>query len=55
MSTIAVTVSRLSREIDDVLQITIKFTLEANNRTGVNTSYGIEKVCCSPSKAIIGK
>ena len=54
-----VTESRPSREIDDVLQITIKFTLEANNRTRVNTFYihghGIEKAYCSPSKAIIGK
>ena len=40
--------SRPAREIDnDDLQITIKFTLEANNGTRVNTSYilghGIEK------------
>ena len=53
----AVTESRPSREIDNVLQITINFTLEANNRTRVNTSYilghGIEKAYCSPSKAII--
>ena len=67
MSTIAkclqrvqvVTESRPSREIDDVLQIPIKFTLEANNRTRVNTSYilghCIEKAYCSPSKTIIGK
>ena len=43
----AVTESRPSREIDDALQITIKFNLEANSRTRVNTSYilghGIEK------------
>ena len=49
--------SRPAREIDNVLQITIKFTLEANNRTRVNTSYilghDIEKAYCSPSKAII--
>ena len=32
-----VTEFRPSMEIDDVLQITIKFTLEANNRTRVNT------------------
>ena len=48
----AVTESRPSREIDDVLQITIKFTLEANYRTRVNTSYvlghGIGKAYCSP-------
>ena len=31
--------SRSAREFDDVLQITVKFTLEANNRTGENTSY----------------
>ena len=30
--------SRSDSEIDDVLQITIKFTIEANNRTRVNTS-----------------
>ena len=46
-----VTESRPSRDIDNVLQITIKFTLEANNRTRVNTSYilghGIEKAYCS--------
>ena len=35
----AVTESRPSREINNVLQIRIKFTLEANNRTRVNTSY----------------
>ena len=55
----AVTKSRPAREIDDVLQITIKFTLEASNRTRGNTSYilghCIEKANCSPSKAIIGK
>ena len=55
----AVTESRPSREIDGVLQITIKFTLEANNRTRVNTSYilghGIEKAYCSPYKTFIGK
>ena len=54
-----VTESRPSRKINDVLQITIMFTLEANNRTGVNTSYilghGIEIAYCSPSKTIIGK
>ena len=50
-----------AREIDDVLQITIKFTLEANNRTSTrgNTSYilghCIEKVYFLPSKAIIRK
>ena len=53
------TESRPAREIDDALQITIKFTLEANNRTRVNTSYifghGTEKAYCSPSKAIIDK
>ena len=54
----AVIQSRPSREIDDVLQITIKFTLEVNNRTRVNIcifGHGIEKVYCSPSRAIIGK
>ena len=55
----AVAESRPTREIDDVLQITIKFTLEANNRTRGNTSYilghCIEKAYCSPSKTIIGK
>ena len=54
----AVTKSRPFWEIDDVLQITIKFTLEHNNRTRVNTSYilghGIEKAYRSPSKAIKG-
>ena len=39
--------SRPSREIDDVLQIRIKFTLEANKRTRVNASFilghGIER------------
>ena len=43
----AVTESRACREIDDVLQIIIKFTLEANNSTRINTSYilghGIER------------
>ena len=53
--------SRPAREIDDVLQISIKFTLEANNKTRVNTSYifghGIERciVCHLKTKAIIGK
>ena len=51
--------SRPTREIDNVLQITIKFTLEANNRIRGNTSYilghCIEKAYCSPSKTIIGK
>ena len=46
-------------EIDDVPQITIKFTFEANNRTRGKTSYilghCIEKAYCSPSKTIIGK
>ena len=55
----AVAESRPTREIDDVLQITIKFTLAANNRTKGNTSYilghCIEKAYCSPSKTIIGK
>ena len=45
--------------MDDVLQITIKFTLEANNRTRVNILYilghGIEKAYCSQSKTIIDK
>ena len=31
--------SRLTREIDNVLQITITFTLEANNRTGYKTDH----------------
>ena len=31
--------SRPTREIDNDLQITIKFTVEANNRTRGNTSY----------------
>ena len=52
----AVTESRPSREIDNVLQITIRLLLKL---TRVNTSYilghGIEKVYCSPSKAIIDK
>ena len=48
------------REIDNVvLQITIKFTLEANNRTIVKPCYifwhGIENAHCSPSKDIVGK
>ena len=51
--------SRPAREIDDVLQITIKFTLDANNRTRGNTSYilghCLEKAYCSSSKTIIGK
>ena len=55
----AVAESRPTREIDDVFQITIKFTLEANNITRENTSYilghCIEKAYCSPSKTIIGK
>ena len=55
----AVAESRLAREIDDVLQITIKFTLEANNRTRGNTSYihghCMEKAYCLPSKAIKDK
>ena len=50
--------SRPAREIDDVLQITIKFTLEANNRTRGNTFYilghCIGKAYCAPSKTIIG-
>ena len=56
---VAVAESRSSMEIDDVLQITIKFTLEADNGTRVNTSYilghDIEKAYCWPSKTIIGK
>ena len=55
----AVAESKPTREIDDVLQITIKFTLEANNRTRGNTFYilghCIEKAYCSPSQTIIGK
>ena len=51
--------SRPAREIDNVLQITIKFTLEASNRTRGNTScifeHCIEKAYCPPSKTIIGK
>ena len=46
-------------QIDDVLQITIKFTLEADNRTRGNTAYilghCIKKAYCSPSITIIGK
>ena len=55
----AVADSRPDREIDNILPITIKFTLEAHNRTRVNTSFifghDIEKAYCLPYKAIIGK
>ena len=55
----AVNESRPSREIDDVLKITINVTLEVNNKTRANTSYilghGIEKAYYSPSKPMIGK
>ena len=55
----AVAESRPAREIINVLKITIKFTLEANNITRGNASYirghCIEKAYFSPSEAIIGK
>ena len=46
-------------EVNNVPQITVKFFLKANNRTGGKTSYilwyGIEKAYCTPSDPIVGK
>ena len=43
--------SRPAREINNILQIIIKFTLEANNRTRGNTSY---IPCCCDCVGVCG-